>query len=174
MARRPIPFRIRIALAGLAGLGLAWLIPKGGGAPVPMPTPTATDQPGVTAVQVPLSEIPQAVSVREVADFVIYLVRSGDVVIGIQSRSTASEGGRVWWCQRNTRFEAQSGDAVYDRDGIPLFGSAPASLIRVRVLVSADQVTIFPNTTILGPEPPAPGPTPQPPPTRCSASERLG
>jgi hypothetical protein len=174
MARRPIPFRIRIALAGLAGLGLAWLIPKGGGTPAPLPTPTATDRPGVTAVQVPLSEIPQGVSVREVADIVVYLVRSGDGVIGMQSRSTAPEGGRVWWCPRNARFEAETGDAVYDRGGLPLFGSAPGSLIRVRVLVSAGQVTIFPSTTIIGPEPPTPGPTPQPPPAPCSATERLG
>lgn len=174
MARRPIPLRIKVAIAGLAGLGLAWLIPKGGDAPEPIPTPTATDRPGVTAAQVPLDGIPQGVSVREIGAIVVYLVRSGDGVIGMQNRSTAPEGGRVWWCPRNTRFESQNGEALYDREGRPLYGSAPGSLIRVRILVSARLVTIFPNATTPGPEPPAPQPTPQPQPAPCAAAERIG
>jgi hypothetical protein len=173
MGRRPIPFRIRIALAGLAGLGLAWLIPKGDGAPGPMPTPTATDRPGVTALQVPLDLIPDGVSFHKAGEVRVFLTRSGSTIVGIIGVSTASGTGPLWWCQRNSSFEDEGGAVRYDRDGRILLGTAPRELDRVRVLVTADRVTIFPDDVIRGitPQKALPGdrlPAP------CSASERLG
>lgn len=171
MARRPIPFRIRIALAGLAGLGLAWLIPKGDVAPVPMPTPTGSDRPGVTALQVPLDLVPDGVSFHKAGEVRVFLTRSGSTIVGFLGVSTAAGDGPVWWCQRNGRFE-DDGDAHYNRDGLALLGSAPRDLDRVRVLVAADRVTIFPNDVTPGTPTPQKGMPGGPEP--CSASERLG
>jgi hypothetical protein len=171
MARRPIPFRIRIALAGLAGLGLAWLIPKGGGAPVPMPTPTGSDRPGVTALQIPLDLIPDGVSFHKAGEVRIFLTRSGSTMVGFLGLSTAPEDGPVWWCQRNSMFETD-GEARYNLSGVAKAGTAPRDLDRVRVLVSADKVTVFPNDVTPGAAVPLKGMPGGPEP--CSATERLG
>lgn len=172
--RRPIPFRVKIAIAGLAGLGLAWLIPKGGGAPEPGPTPTGTDRPGVTAVEVLLDQIPQGVSARTAGDIRVFLVRTGDQVIGLTVRSTAPAGGRVWWCPRNSSFQDEAGNVRYDMEGRPLVGSAPGSLFRVRVLVSAGRVTIFPSPTMPGPAPPPASGSVDRLPAPCTPAERVG
>lgn len=164
---------MKIAIAGLAGVGAAWLIPKGGGAPPVEPSVTPSDRPGVTAGVVPLSSVPEGVSARTIGRVRVFLVRSGSTVIGMQIRSTAPEGGRVWWCPRNDRFEAELGAAAYDREGRPLFGSAPGSLIRLRVLVSAGQVTIFPESTVPGPSEPGSADA-QPRASRCSPAQRAG
>ncbi len=171
MARRPIPFRLRIALAGLAGLALAWLIPKGGGTPEPTPTATATDRPGVTALQVPLDLIPDGVSFHKAGDVRVFLTRSGSTIVGFLGASTASGDGPVWWCQRNAMFETD-GEARYNLTGVAKAGTAPRDLDRVRVLIAADKVTVFPNDVTPGMAVPQKGEPGGPEP--CSASERLG
>lgn len=164
---------MKIAIAGLAGVGAAWLIPKGGGTPPVEPSATPSDRPGVTAEVVPLPLVQEGVSVRTIGHVRVFLVRAGSSVIGMQIRSTAAEGGRVWWCPRNDRFEAELGPAAYDQQGRPLFGSAPGSLVRVRILVSAGQVTIFPETTIPGPSEPGSA-AERPLSSRCSPAQRVG
>lgn len=171
MARRPIPFRVRIALAGLAGLGLAWLIPKGDGGPAPMPTPTGSDQPGVTALQVPLDLIPDGVSFHKAGEVRVFLTRTGSTIVGFLGVSTAPEDGPVWWCQRNASFEDEGGDVRFDRDGRALLGTAPRDLDRVRVLVTADRVTVFPDDVTSGA---ASGQNGERFAAPCSVSERLG
>ena len=171
MARRPIPFRLRIALAGLAGLGLAWLIPKGGGTPEPIPTPTATDRPGVTALQVPLDLIPDGVSFHKAGEVRVFLTRSGSTIVGFLGVSTAAGNGPVWWCQRNAMFETD-GEARYKPDGQAVAGTAPRHLDRVRVIVTADKVTVFPSDVFPGMSVVVKGMPGSPEP--CSASERLG
>ena len=175
MARRPIPFRIRIAIAGLAGLGLAWLIPKGGDAPVsPGPAPTGASQPGLTAEQVPLDRIPQGISFHAAGEVRVFLSRSGETVIGFLGRSTASGDGSVWWCPRNSSFENGDGMVRYDRDGRALLGTAPRDLDRVRVLVTAGMATIFPQNVTAG-APAAPGSlSGERLPAPCAAAERVG
>jgi hypothetical protein len=170
--RRPIPFRIRVALAGLAGLGLAWLIPKGGGeAPAPMPTPIVSNPSGVTAVTVPLDLIPQGVSFHPAGEVRVFVVRTGSTLTGFHGVSTAAGDGPVFWCQRNVSFESADGAVRYDRDGRGLLATAPRDLDRVRVLVTADRVTIFPRDVTPG------APASQENvrfPAPCSPSERLG
>jgi hypothetical protein len=176
MARRPIPFRIRIALAGLAGLGLAWLIPKGGGAPAPLPTPTASDQPGITAVARPLSEIEPGVSYQLVDGVRVYLVRSGNSVVGLHGRSTEAGDGPAHWCPRNDLFESNGSSARWDRNGVVVEFSGPRNLERIRVLVAGENVTIFPHQISPGaPSPQTPEPVPRSiPPIKCAPSERVG
>ncbi|MGH2783729.1 MAG: hypothetical protein ACRDJ1_00525 [Actinomycetota bacterium] len=173
--RRPIPLRVKVAIAGLAGLGLAWLIPRGGGdvpQPTPTPTLTATDRPGVTAIQVPLSLVPQGVSFHPAGDERVFLVRKGSAVVGFLGRSTAG-AGPVWWCQKNVSFEDESGAVRYDIDGHALPATAPRDLDRVRVLVTGDSVTIFPES-VTGGATATPGSTTVRLPAPCSAAERVG
>lgn len=158
----------------MAGVGLAWLIPKGGGVPEPEPTPTASDRPGVTAVEVPLGLIPQGVSFRREGTVRIFLVRSGESVVAFLGESTAEGNGPLWWCPRNGLFEDDDGGVAYTKDGVARAGSE-RNLDRIRVLVSAGRVTIFPAGVTPGAGAPAPStprnaPLPQP----CSAAERVG
>jgi hypothetical protein len=165
---------VKVALAGLAGVGLAWLIPKGGGEVVtdPAPTPTATHRPGVTAVEVPLNLIPEGVSFRLAGGVRVFLVRDGDAVVGFVGRSTAG-AGPVWWCQKNVSFQDEGGAVRYDIDGRAILSTAPRDLDRVRVLVAADRVTIFPDSITGGA---AASPSSGVPrfPSACSAAERVG
>ena len=174
--RRPVPLRVKVAIAGLAGLGLAWLIPRGGGSPEPDPTPTftATDRPGVTAVEVPLSLVPQGVSFHPAGNVRVFLTRSGDAVTGFLGVSTAPGNGPVWWCPRNTSFQDSDGVVRYDVGGRALLETAPRDLDRVRVLVAANRVTIFPDSVTGGAKAaPASGGVPRFP-SPCSAAERVG
>ncbi|MGH2794715.1 MAG: hypothetical protein ACRDKG_10475 [Actinomycetota bacterium] len=174
--RRPIPLRVKVAIAGMAGLGLAWLIPRGGGAPEPSPSPTptvtATDRPGVTAVQVPLSLVPQGVSYHPAGELRVFLVRKGNAVVGFVGRSTAG-AGPVWWCQKNVSFEDESGAVRYDIDGRALPATAPRDLDRVRVIVTGDRLTIFPDS-VTGGATATPGSATVRLPEPCSAAERVG
>lgn len=158
----------------MAGVGLAWLIPRGGGVPEPEPTPTftATDRPGVTAVEVPLDRIPQGVSFHPIGSVRVFLVRDGDAVVGFVGRSTVGPGN-VWWCQRNVSFQDDGGAVRYDVKGRALVGTAPRDLDRVRVLVAADRVTIFPDSVTGGA---AASPASGVPrfPSPCSEAERVG
>ena len=175
MARRPIPFRIKIAIAGLAGLGLAWLIPRGGGLSETTPTPslTPTDRPGVTAFEVPLNLVPQGVSFHPVGEVRAFLARSGDAVNGFVGRSTASGDGPVWWCPKNSSFQDADGEVRYDAQGRALLGTAPRNLDLVRVLVSAGRVTIFPES-VTGGATATPGSGVARFPAPCSVAERVG
>lgn len=173
--RRPVPLRIKVAIAGLAGLGLAWLIPRGGGVPEPSPSPTftPTDRPGVTALEVPLNLVPQGVSYHPVGETRVFLFRAGNLVTGFVGRSTAPGDGPVWWCRKNSSFEDAAGEVRYDARGRALLGTAPRNLDEVRVLVAADRVTIFPES-VTGGAAATPGSGVPRFPAPCSAAERVG
>ena len=170
--RRPLSLRLKIAVAGLAGLGVAWLLPKGGTGPAtPGSSITPTDRPGVTALVVRLDQVPQGVSFRLAGDVRVFLVRSASGLVAFHGRSTA---GNVWWCPKNDWFE--SAGSFYGRDGGVLRYSAPRNLERIRVLIAGDTATIFPSDITRGSAAP---PTPAgirlaAPPPPCSASERVG
>lgn len=175
--RRPVPFRIRIALAAFAGLAVAWLLPRGGTPPAPGPGATPSDRPGVTAVQIPLGEIPEGVSYRLLDGVRVFLVRDGATVTAFHGRSTARGDGPVYWCLRNRLFETGGPGPFYGRNGVVARYSAPRDLERVRVLVAANIVSVFPHDISPGPlAPPTPSPPPSipGPPIPCAASERLG
>jgi hypothetical protein len=175
--RRPVSLRVKIAVAGLAGVGVAWLLPKGGTGPAtPGSSVTPTDRPGVTAVAVPLVQIPEGVSFRLADGVRVFLVRSGSSIVAFHGRATIAGGGDVWWCARNGWFESEGQAAFYGRDGTVGRYSAPRNLERIRVLVAGTTATIFPHDVTPGPAAP---PTPSgirlaAPPPPCSASERLG
>jgi hypothetical protein len=168
---------MKIALAGLAGVGLAWLIPKGGGTPTPGPSVTPSDRPGVTAVEVQLSSIPQGVSFRMIDGVRVFLVRSGSTTVGFRGLATSADGGPIWWCPKNRWFEDRDQQSFYDSKGMIMRYSAPRELDRIRVLVAAGRVTIFPHGVVPGPHatfPPNYAPPLPPPPPPCSAAERVG
>jgi hypothetical protein len=173
--RRPVPLRLKVAIAGLAGLGLAWLIPRGGGVPESSPTPTLspTDRPGVTALEVPLNLVPQGISYHPVGDVRVFLARSGNTITGFVGTSTASGNGPVWWCPKNTSFQDVDGDVRYDAVGGAMLGTAPRDLDRVRVLVAAGRVTIFPESVTGGATASPSSGAPRFP-APCSAAERVG
>ena len=171
--RRPVPLRLKVAIAGLAGLGLAWLIPRGGGVPEPSPTLSPTDRPGVTALEVPLNLVPQGISYHPVGDVRVFLARSGNTITGFVGSSTAAGNGPVWWCPKNTSFQDADGEVRYDAGGGAMLGTAPRDLDRVRVLVSAGRVTIFPESVTGGATAPLKGMPPRFP-APCSAAERVG
>lgn len=167
---------MRIALAAFAGVAAAWLIPRGADVPAPAPTGSPSDRPGLTAAQIPLAEVREGVTFRLLDDVRVLLVRTGDDVTAFHGRSTAADGAPVWWCERNGWFEGAGPGPYYGRDGAVARFSAPRDLERVRVLVSAGTVTVFPHDISPGP---AASPTPDTvrlprPPAPCSASERVG
>lgn len=171
--RRPVPFRVRIALGAFAGLALAWLIPKGGTVPAPDTTSTPSDRPGITAVQIPLDSVPDGVSFRTAGGLRVFLVREASAVTGYLGRSTAPGDGPLWWCQRNESFENEGGTVRYGIDGRAVTSTAPRNLDVVRVLVTADEVTIFPQNVTLGEKAAATGSTERLK-APCPASERVG
>jgi hypothetical protein len=167
---------VRLALAAFAGLAAAWLVPRVGGGPAPAPSSTAgpVDRPGVTAVVIPLDLVPEGVSFRVLDGVRVFLVRSGGSVSAFHGVATTPGDGPLWWCPRNGAFES-AGGARYDALGRALGGSAPRDLERVRAIVTADRVTVFPRAIAPGPRAAAPGPaSPGPAPEPCSAAERVG
>ncbi len=172
--RRPIPFRIRIGLAAFAGLALAWLIPRGDAPPPAGTIPTPSDRPGITAVQITLSSVPEGVSFRTAGGLRVFLSRTGGTVVGFLGRSTASGDGPLWWCERNASFEDEGGTVRYGRDGRALPGTAPRDLDIVRVLVNADTVTIFPQNVTLGAKAASGTGSTDRLPAPCSPTERVG
>jgi hypothetical protein len=162
--------RAKVALAGIAGVGAAWLIPKGGTAPAPSPTPSTPS--GLTAAEVPLASIPAGVSFRAIDGVRLFLVRSGESVVVLHARSTSADDGAVYWCPRASVFEDASGGAAWDRSGAAVSGAAAGSLERVSVVVAAGRVTIFPH--VIRPGPAGPGSAPGGTVPACTASERVG
>jgi hypothetical protein len=175
--RRPIPLRLKIAIAGLLGLTVAWLIPKGGGAPIDDTTPTPTPPSGLTAAEERLADVPMGVSFRSLDGVRIFLVRTGDVVVGFHGVATTGAGEAIHWCPKNGWFEGDEPGPWYGSSGVVLRYSAPRNLDRISVLVAAKRVTIFPHQVLRGdsapatPNPPPPLPPPPPP---CAENERVG
>jgi hypothetical protein len=169
-----MPLRVKLAIGAFAGLAVAWIIPKGGPAPVATPTPTPPGQ--LTAAEVPLNTVPAGVSFRTIDGVRIFLVRTGDSVVGFLGTST-DKPGPIFWCAKNDWFEGLQPGPYYSRGGVAVRVSAPRSLDRINVIVAAGRVTIFPHTVLRGgPAPVTQGPNP-PPPTPsppCSPTERVG
>ncbi len=163
---------MKIALAGLAGVAAAWLLPRGGVTPAPTPSLAPSDRPGVTAVTIPLATIQMGVTYRLIGTTRVFLVRTGDAVTAFVGRSSEVGDGPVWWCPRNGWFESPGLASAYSRDGDAMFGSQ-RGLDRIRVLVSAGSVTVFPSNVTKGPAPPKPGSRPRSA-LQCAASERVG
>lgn len=162
-----------MAIAGIAGVAAAWLIPKGGTEPAPVPTPTPPGQ--LTAAEVPLTTIPAGGSFRTIDGVRVFLVRTGDNVVAFHGVATRTEGGPIFWCPKSRLFQGTSGSPWYGSTGAVFDFSAPRHLDRIQVLVAAGRVTIFPHVITRGGV--APTPTIQkgpPPPLECSAAERVG
>lgn len=168
---------MKIALAGLAGVAAAWLIPRGGEAPAPTQSGSPSDRAGVTAAEYPLSSVDQGVTYRSIDGVPIFLVRSGTTVEGYVGVATTEARDRIFWCPKNRWFEDEGQSVFYGSQGEILRYSARAGLDRVRVLVSSGRVTVFPHSVDAGPLatfPPDYAPPLPPPPPPCSASERVG
>jgi len=168
---------VRVVIAGVLGLGAAWLIPKGGGSPVDSTTPTPTPARGVTAVEERLSDVSPGVSFRTIDGVRVFLVRTGDAVVGYRGNATIAEDGPVHWCPRNHWFEGDAPGPYYGRDGMVDRYSAPRNLDRISVIIAAGRVTIFPHQVVSGsaaPPTPSPPPPPPAPPPPCAANERVG
>ena len=164
-----MPLRVKLAIGAFAGLAVAWIIPKGGPAPVATPTPTPPGQ--LTAAEVPLNTVPAGVSFRTIDGVRIFLVRSGDSVIGLIGRATTPSDGSVYWCASG-HFESTDFQTRYDRTGKALNGPALRDLDRVQVLVAAARVTIFPHTILPGSK--IAGSLPMLDSSACPATERVG
>jgi hypothetical protein len=174
--RRRIPLRVKLAIAGMLGLAAAWLIPKGGGTPLDRTTPTPTPPQGLTAAEEPLSAVHPGVSFRILDGVRIFLVRTGDEVVGFHGVTTTDPQRNLHWCPRLNWFEGGSSGPFYDSSGTVARFSAPRNLDRISVLVAAKRVTIFPHQILKGaPAPPAPNPPmPMPFPGVCAENERVG
>lgn len=133
---------MKIAIAGIAGVAAAWLIPKGGTEPAPSPTPTPPGQ--LTAAEFPLTMIPDGVSFRAIDGVRVFLVRVGDGVVAFHGISTTEQQGPIFWCQSG-HFESTDLDAWYEVTGVARYGMAKRNLDGVRVFVSAGRVTVFPH-----------------------------
>jgi hypothetical protein len=168
--KRPVPLRVKIGIAGIAGVAAAWLIPRPGSTPAPVPSPTSSS--AVTAVQARLVDVPEGVSFRVVDGVRVFLSRTSADVAGIEGTlPSAVATAAIYWCARNEQFQDAGGNARWDRMGSPLAGST-YMLDHLHVLVTAGTVTIFPHTAIRGAaaQPPAGIRLTSP----CSASERVG
>ena len=161
---------MKIALAGLAGVGAAWLLPRGGEAPAPTPSVTPSDRPGVTAVQLQLSSIPEGVSFHLIDGVRVFLVRTANKVVAFQGLAPGTGESPVWWCRRGG-FESDS--SRFDKSGRFYIGSAGRDLDRIQVQVTSELVTVFPRTVVRGTSRPVSGPPP-PLPAPCPESERVG
>jgi hypothetical protein len=164
---------VKLAIGAFAGLAAAWFLPKGGPAPVATPTPTPPGQ--LTAAEVPLSTVPAGVSFRTIDGVRVFLVRTGDSVVGFHGQATTRGTAEpVYWCPRTSLFEGANGP-WYHANGKVYELTAPRELDRIQVLVAAGRVTIFPHNVMIGAPPPTPtvmkGP---PPPEPCPANERVG
>jgi hypothetical protein len=169
--------RMKIALAGLAGVAAAWLLPRGGVTPAPTPTASPSDRPGVTAVQLSLASIPQGVSFRTIDGVRVFLVRTGGSVKGFVGLTTTNPSRPIYWCQKNDLFEDEGRQVFYNSKGEIARYSSRRGLDQLRVLVSNQQVTVFPHAMMPGPAATFPAdfapPLPAPPPP-CLPSERVG
>ena len=173
--RRRIPLRIRVVIAGVLGLLIAWLIPKGGGKPADVTMPTPTPAHGVTAVEERLADVSPGVSFRVIDGVRLFLVRTGDTVVGFRGNVTRPDAGPLQWCIGGQFFMGSGGPPFYDRAGHVSYNSAPRDLDRITVIVAAGRVTIVPHEIVPG----ASNPTfasqnegkPAP---RCAANDRLG
>ena len=168
-----MPLRVKVAIAGIAGVGAAWLIPRGGTEPVVNPTPTPPGR--LTAAEFPLSTIPRGVSFKTIDGVRVFLVRTGEGVVAFRGLATTSAGGPIYWCPKTRRFQRTSGGPFYSPSGGVEDFSAPRHLDRLQVLVAAGRVTIFPHVaTRGGAAPPATIQKGPPPPILCTAAERVG
>ena len=161
-----------MALAGLAGLGAAWLIPRGGAGPTIAPTPSPTRATALTAAEEPLSAVDPGVSFRTLDGVRIFLVRDGSAVVGFHGRATTARDGPIYWCPRTSIFEDSVASTGYDRAGKAVFGLATRDLERVQVIVAAGRVTIFPH--VITPGRAVTGPLNLVYPDPCAANERVG
>jgi hypothetical protein len=171
-----VRLRLKVALAGIAGVGVAWLLPHAARTPAPPPTATPSNGTGVTAVEFPLASVAPGVSFRSIDGVRVFLVRSGDAVRGFVGVSTET-ARPVWWCPKNHWFEDEGQHVFYGRGGEIVRYSSRRGLDEVRVLVSNSRVTVFPHSVEPGSAATFPAnyapPLPAPPPP-CSASERVG
>jgi hypothetical protein len=168
---------MKIALAGLAGVGAAWLLPHGTRTPAPVPTVTPSNGTGVTAVEFPLTSIPQGVSFRSIDRVRVFLVRTGDAVSAYVGLTTTSPAQPLFWCRTYKWFESSGHDVFYGIHGEIDRYSSRRGLDEVQILVSNGRVTLFPHSIEPGPEATFPAgyaPPLPPPPAPCSASERVG
>jgi hypothetical protein len=166
---------VKIGLAAIAGVGAAWLIPKGGTAPAPSTTPTPTPPGQLTAAEFPLSTIPPGVSFKTIDGVRVFLVRTGSTVVAFHGVST-DDPGPVYWCPKNDWFEGLGPGPYYDRAGKVLRYEAPRDLDMLSVIVAGGRVTVFPHRILPGTKatiPATPVPLPAPPPP-CSAAQRVG
>jgi len=167
---------MRVVIAGVLGLLVAWLIPKGGGKPADNVTPTPTAARGVTAVEERLSDVSPGVSFRVIDGVRVFLVRRGDTVVGFEGLAPTSDRARVRWCPAAQVFEKTSDGPWWGDDGKVAFWSSPRNLNRITVLVAAGRVTILPHEIIAGapgePTPSPPAPHPRPP--SCSSNQSIG
>jgi len=163
-------------IAGVLGLLVAWLIPKGGGKPADNVTPTPTAARGVTAVEERLSDVSPGVSFRVIDGVRVFLVRTGDKVAGFEGVSTAPGDGPIHWCPSGQLFQASSNGPWWGNDGKVVFWGAPRNLNRITVIVSAGRVTIVPHEIVPGsPGEPTPSPpVPHPRPPSCAANQTVG
>jgi hypothetical protein len=168
---------VKLVVAGILGLGAAWLIPKGGGTPLDSTAPTPTPARGITAVEEPLSAVSPGVSFRTIDGVRVFLVRTGNAVSGFRGESTSATDGPVHWCRRNGWFEGDEPGPYYDEHGVVRRFSAPRDLDRISVIVAGGRVTILPHQIVLGSHA-LPTPIPIPPlvsaPPACAVNERVG
>jgi hypothetical protein len=160
---------VKLAIGAFAGLALAWILPKGGVPPVATPTPTPPGQ--LTAAEVPLTTVPAGVSFRTIDGVRVFLVRTGDSVVGFHGQATTSNDGPIIWCIP-THFESTDFQTRYDRTGKALSGRALRDLDRIQVLVAAGRVTIFPHMILPGAAVSTSLPLLDS--SRCPANERVG
>ena len=164
-----------MVIAGVLGLLVAWLIPKGGGRPADSVSPTPTAARGVTAVEERLSDVSPGVSFRVIDGVRVFLVRTGDKVVGFEGVKP-TDRRPIRWCPVGQVFEASAGGPWWKPDGTVAFWTSPRNLNRITVIVAAGRVTIVPHEIVAG----TPGvPTPSPPasyphPPACSATELIG
>jgi hypothetical protein len=164
-----MPLRVKLAIGAFAGLAVAWIIPKGGSAPVATPTPTPPGR--LTAAEVPLNTVPAGVSFRTIDGARVFLVRTGDSVVGFLGRATTRNDGPIYWCTTG-HFESTDFQTQYDPTGKALYGQPLRDLDRIQVLVAAARVTIFPHALLPGAK--VSGPLPILDSSACSATERVG
>ncbi|HEX5587408.1 MAG TPA: hypothetical protein VFZ17_08880 [Acidimicrobiia bacterium] len=109
-------------------------------------------RPGV--VELPLSELPEGVSVRHVGWREVFVVRhrAKITVFDTDVHHLVGERG-LWWCPNEEVFVSPTHAELFDRDGRAIGGPAIAGLDRIPTRVHGGTVVIGSHRLIPGPMP---------------------
>jgi hypothetical protein len=98
---------------------------------------------------IPLSSLPQGVSLHDVAGRSVFLVRDGDQVTGFLRLSSLAHTALVW-CQAEDVFMAPAWGETFDIQGRIIHGPVSRNMDRIRVSVGKSTVTVYATAVTRG------------------------